>query len=272
MILVDRYESNEKRPPLDSVTNIIPCPKNSTDVGFLLTAQFDFEPLAFWGPERHPACLGLGSIVLSCHRLQVMHPDCTKNYWQQVLDAQWRNIWKLIWRPIAIFLLQSKSIGFISTLHAKSRVWHWHDATKPNLADYSPQVKQSWSRNLCFFKWWVWGMFWVGFWWDPRLGNCWVSISPTLRRLQKDPPRCKAKNPEMLALFSRLPWVTNQQNNAMKLCNHVTWSMEGKTWDIQTVLQAANCSFSPGPVLARIYVCVANVHLYGSNCCHSKPV
>lgn len=159
-----------------------------------------------------------------------------------------------------------------STLHAKSRVWHWHDATKPNLADYSPQVKQSWSRNLCFFKWWVWGMFWVGFWWDPRLGNCWVSISPTLRRLQKDPPRCKAKNPEMLALFSRLPWVTNQQNNAMKLCNHVTWSMEGKTWDIQTVLQAANCSFSPGPVLARIYVCVANVHLYGSNCCHSKPV
>lgn len=71
MILVDRYESNEKRPLLDSVTNIIPAIKkqNPTNVGFLLTAQFDFQPLAFWGPQRHPASLGLGSIVLSCHRL-----------------------------------------------------------------------------------------------------------------------------------------------------------------------------------------------------------
>lgn len=115
MILVDRYESNEKRPLLDSVTNIIPAnEKKTTNVGFLLTAQFDFQPLAFWGPQRHPASLGLGSIVLSCHRLQVMHPECTKNYWQQVLDAQWRNIWKLIWRPIVYIFWYNPSLVALS--------------------------------------------------------------------------------------------------------------------------------------------------------------
>ena len=150
-------------------------------------------------------------------------------------------------------------------MDAKSRVWHWHDATKPNLAGYSPQVKQSWSRNLCFFKWWVLG---------DVLGRILVrSTSGPLLSLVSHQPSAgyrktqpkKAKNPEILALFSRLPW-TNQQN-AMWSCNLV---YGGNTRDIGVLhvnlkscknrCQAANCSFSPGPRSTAI--CVANVHLW----------
>lgn len=88
-------------------------------------------------------------------------------------------------------------------------------------------------------------------------------ISPTLRRLQKDPPRCKAKNPEILALFSRLPWVTNQQDNTMKLCNHVTWYIGGAIHEIfKPFSKRPTVPFHLAP---EARPCVLQTCIYGSN-------
>lgn len=106
-----------------------------------------------------------------------MHPEGTKNYWQQNLDAQWRNIWKLIWRPsVYIFLLQSKSSGFISTLWMP-RVESGIGMMPQNQISLVILLKSN-SLGLEICVSWsdgFWGMFWVGFWSDPPLGNCWVS-------------------------------------------------------------------------------------------------
>ena len=151
---------------------------------------------------------------------------------------------------VYIFPLQSKSAGYqLYQLDAKSRVWHWHDATKTNLAGYSPQVKRSKSSkssrifvsvcSLCDGFWDVSGRFLVGSTSGQLLAHLqsrtllmYLTNPP---QLQKHPP-CKAKNPKILALFSRLPWTYQM------LCNHVTWFRWGKAFPKNSAYIRQECS------------------------------
>ena len=153
-------------------------------------------------------------------------------------------------------LLQSKFSGFISKL--------WMPRVESGIC-MMPQKQislvillrsNSLGLEIClFFKWWVLGRFWVGFWWDPHLCSCW--ISPTLRRLQSQ----ESRNPG--SVFTIALDKPTQCYVIMKPCSN--------TWDIGVLhimnlesfknrCQAANCSFSPGP--RSTAMCVADVHLW----------